>query len=200
MEGHRPYGVISLCGFMGSGKSSVGRELSALLSCNLVDLDSYIENSCGMNIPEIFREKGESAFRDMELAALKSIAAGPIKEDRDSYTLTDGPTRFILSLGGGTLVTPECRRIVRNFTYCIYLRAGIGTLVSNLKDDCAGRPVLSARHDGKAPSEAMLERRICELMSGREPAYVSTAHLCIDIDGKSPREVAEEIADKLTIR
>lgn len=187
---------------MGSGKSSVGRELSALLSCNLVDLDSYIENSCGMNIPEIFREKGESAFRDMELAALKSLASGVRQEDTGSGTTTgrDGSIRFILSLGGGTPVTPECRRIVRDFTYCIYLRAGIGTLVSNLKDDCAGRPVLSAGHGGMAPSEAMLEARICELMAEREPVYVSTAHLCIDIDGKSPREVAGEIADRLTIR
>ena len=118
---------------MGSGKSSVGRELSALLSCPLVDLDSYIEEKEGRTIPEIFASDGEAAFRAMELSALQALFSpcGP------------GLPYMILSLGGGTLTTAQCADLIRSHTYCIYLRADIDTLVRNLRNDTAGRPMLS---------------------------------------------------------
>lgn len=125
--------IISLTGFMGSGKSSVGRELSALLSCPLVDLDSYIEEKEGRTIQEIFASDGEAAFRAMELSALQALFSpcGP------------GLPYMILALGGGTLTTAQCADLIRRHTYCIYLRAGIDTLVRNLRNDTAGRPMLS---------------------------------------------------------
>lgn len=65
--------IISLTGFMGCGKSKVGRELSTLLSCPLIDLDEYIVKSQGKSIPEIFEAIGEAGFRALELQSLKEI-------------------------------------------------------------------------------------------------------------------------------
>lgn len=68
--------IIALTGFMGSGKSSVGRELSTLLGLPVVDLDRYIEQRSGLRIPEIFALSGEPAFRDLETAALSELLFG----------------------------------------------------------------------------------------------------------------------------
>ena len=64
--------IVALTGFMGCGKSSVGRELSTLLGIPVVDLDQYIVERAGKSIPDIFAESGEAGFRDLESAALGS--------------------------------------------------------------------------------------------------------------------------------
>lgn len=124
---------ISLIGFMGCGKSSVGKILASLLpDCHLIDLDTYIEEKQGKNIPEIFNEYGEAAFRRMEREALEEIFSDP-----------DRP-RAILSLGGGTVTSGQCRQLIRRHTDCFYLRATTATLLSNLEGHSEGRPMLSS--------------------------------------------------------
>ncbi len=124
---------ISLIGFMGCGKSSVGKCLAALLpECRLIDLDTYIEEKEGKNIPEIFNEYGEAAFRRMEREALEEI-----------FSATDRP-RTILSLGGGTVTSEPCRQLIRQHTDCFYLRATTDTLLAALKGHSEGRPMLSS--------------------------------------------------------
>lgn len=124
---------ISLIGFMGCGKSSVGKILASLLpDCHLIDLDSYIEEKQGKIIPEIFNEYGEAAFRRMEREALEEIFSDP---DR---------SRAILSLGGGTVTSGQCRQLIRRHTDCFYLRATTDTLLSNLEGHSEGRPMLSS--------------------------------------------------------
>ena len=68
--------IVALTGFMGCGKSSVGRELSVLLDMPLVDLDKYIVDKAGRSIADIFAEQGEKAFRDLESSALKELLIG----------------------------------------------------------------------------------------------------------------------------
>ena len=136
---------ISLIGFMGCGKSSVGKILATLLpEYRLIDLDSYIEEKQGKNITEIFNEYGEAAFRRMEREALEEIFRDP-----------DRP-RAILSLGGGTVTTEECRRLIRQHTDCFYLRATTDTLLDNLEGHSDGRPMLNpvqpARFDASTSS------------------------------------------------
>ena len=124
---------ISLIGFMGCGKSSVGKILATLLpECRLIDLDTYIETKQCRSIPEIFNEYGEAAFRRMERETLEEIFSDP-----------DRP-RAILSLGGGTVTTEECRQLIRQHTDCFYLRATTGTLLANLEGHSEGRPMLSS--------------------------------------------------------
>lgn len=121
-----------MIGFMGCGKSSVGKELAALLpECRLIDLDTYIEEKQGMSIPEIFNEYGEAAFRRMEREALEEI-----------FSDTERP-RAVISLGGGTVTSEECRRLIRQNTECFYLRATTETLLDNLEGHSAGRPMLA---------------------------------------------------------
>ena len=184
--------TISLTGFMGCGKSSVGRRLSELLSCSFVDLDSVIEKREGRTIPEIFASDGETAFRQMEKEALEHILFMP--EIRQCAPLAPSPyagvRKCMLALGGGTVMTPECAEIVQKNTLCIYLRASVDTLVSNLSDESEGRPMLK--------SDSSLRERIEELMNLRSAIYVKTAHIIVDTDGKSIEAITDEIRHLLT--
>ena len=180
--GHR---FIALNGFMGSGKSSVGKLLAAALGCRLIDLDSFIEDKSGRSIPEIFASDGEAAFRNMEREALEQILGSD-----------DGQEKTIVSLGGGTVTTPECAETVKDRMFCIYLRARTGTLLENLRKDFSNRPMLAK--DGSGPRDAeVLRTRIEELMDARGSIYENTAALTVDIDGRNFADIAEELADLL---
>ena len=165
--------IITLTGFMGCGKSSVGRCLSELLCCPFMDLDAVIEESQGRSIPDIFASEGEAAFRQMEVEALSRII--------ETQQLRGN---VVVALGGGAVMTPECAELVRKKTHCIYLRASVDTLVSHLENEAAGRPMLQG---------ASLRSRIEELMALRSSTYEATAHDVIDTDGKTVEEVAAEI-------
>ena len=167
---------------MGCGKSSVGRKLSALLSCSYTDLDTYIEKKQGMSIPEIFDTEGEAAFRKMELKALSEIVESASLEK-------DGNAMHILSLGGGTIMTAECADIIHNQTVCIYIRASVDTLTNHLEKEAEGRPMLKSSTD----RNISLRGRIEELMDARAETYEKTAQIIIDSDGKEVDEIALEI-------
>ena len=190
---------------MGCGKSSVGRKLSELLCCPFIDLDTAIEEQTGRSIPEIFATDGETAFRQMELDALRSIilcstAAGRVQ--KQSLPSSMGPTLcgqrgstvsapsllphnpMVLSLGGGAVMTPECAELVRENTLCIYLRTSVDTLVKRLSDEAAGRPLLQG---------VELRDRIETLMVQRTEIYESTAHQIIETDGFTIEKLAEHI-------
>ncbi len=164
---------------MGSGKSSVGKELASILGCPLLDLDAFIEDKFGESIPDIFSRGGEKLFRELESAALKEVL---------SFCEEDSATTRILSLGGGTPTIEENATLIKEKTVCFYLKAGIDTLVSNLENDSEGRPMLRGMD---------LRQRITSLMSEREDSYRGCASHVIDIDGKPFKEVAEEIASLL---
>ena len=171
--------IISLIGFMGCGKSSVGRRLSELLCCPFMDLDDIIEKESGKSIPEIFETEGENAFRAMEAEMLRATLS--------QFRTTESQSKFtmVLSLGGGTVMNPECAGLVYENTRCIYLRASVDTLVENLKDESSGRPMLR--------SSSSLRDRIEELMALRSSTYESTAHIIIDTDGKAINDIADTI-------
>lgn len=140
---------------MGCGKSSVGRELSRLLSLPFVDLDDYIEERDGRSIRDIFESEGEASFRKMELEALTEIlfqesssepnqdAAGEPGEEspQTDYQQTK---EMILALGGGTLTTPECAELVAERTFCIYLKTSANELFRRLESESATRPMLNS--------------------------------------------------------
>ena len=172
--------IISLTGFMGCGKSSVGRRLSQLLCCPFMDLDAVIEDRCGCTIPEIFAGRGEGEFRRIEKEVLEDIIRNYEKQ-------TPGQS-LILALGGGAVMTPECEKMVHEQTKCIYLRTSVKELVARLTDESAGRPLLAASD---------LKTRIETLMSLRMETYERTAHLIIDTDSKTIDEVGKEIITRM---
>lgn len=169
--------IISLTGFMGSGKSSIGRQLSKLLCCHYMDLDEVIEEKAGKTIKDIFDTEGEAAFRRMELQILHKIL--------DDDCLMRDKENLILSLGGGTVMTPECGTLIHDKTSCIYLRATVDTLVRNLENEISGRPMLNGSDD--------IRLRIETLLAQRAEIYESVAHFHIDTDGKTTESITKEI-------
>lgn len=159
---------------MGCGKSSVGKILATLLpECRLIDLDTYIEEKQGKNIPEIFNEYGEAAFRRMEREALEEIFSDKSRP------------RAILSLGGGTVTSEQCRQLIRQHTDCFYLRATTDTLLDNLEGHSDGRPMLNpvqpARFDASTSSatdeEYNVDNRHSNSLKMSEPVAERVARL-----------------------
>ena len=192
---------------MGCGKSSVGRRLSELLCCPFMDLDLVIEEQVGRSIAEIFASDGEAAFRRIELEALRSIILGNSCESVEKQSVPQPHSKaLVLSLGGGSVMTPECAELVKENTLCIYLRTSVDTLVERLTDEAASRPLLNT---GNQPSnvipstntnvipseveESTLRHRIETLMTRRTSTYEATAHHIIDTDGISVDELAHSI-------
>ena len=156
---------IYLTGFMGSGKSVVGRILAGRLHREFADLDDVIARATGMSIPEIFREKGERAFREMERNVAARYAGG----------------RRVVALGGGTIMDPATRDLLAGSGVLVYLRASLGTLAERLRKERGHRPML----EGETP----VEERIAYLMRERVPVY-ETAEWIVDTDKRSAEEVA----------
>lgn len=165
--------IISLTGFMGCGKSSVGKELSSLLSCPYIDLDSYIESAEGMSVGDIFRTYGEPAFRSMEYKYLKEILIGK-----------SGTPHLILSLGGGTILSEKCADLLKAKTTVIYLQSTAGTLIGRLESQSGTRPLLQGSdwHD-----------KVKEMLEIRTPVYRKYADMTIDTGQRPIRSIAAEI-------
>jgi shikimate kinase len=96
--------VVCLTGFMGSGKSTIGRLLAAQLAWRFADLDAEIESESGLSISQIFAQKGEAVFRDIEHRCLERVLAMASARD----------TRLILALGGGTFTQPRNAALLRD--------------------------------------------------------------------------------------
>ena len=159
--------LITLTGFMGSGKTTVGKVLADFLGCPFYDLDDLVVKKAGKTIPEIFAQDGEPAFRQLEARLLRQTV--------EKY----GENTAVLSLGGGAVTTPASATLLNEKTVCIYLRATLETLMQRLEGQTAGRPL----------ADDALAARLAE----REPLYEKTAHVIVDTDGLSPEEVADEI-------
>jgi shikimate kinase len=154
---------VAIIGYMGSGKTTVGRILARKLDWELVDLDRVIVKEVGCTIPEIFERSGEGYFRDLEHRAL--LAA--LDEGR------------VVACGGGIVVRPENREVLRRVP-TVFLQEDPGILYGRTRG--AGRPL-------RAASREEFERRYLE----RLPFYEEVADLKITVRARPPQEVAEEI-------
>lgn len=163
---------IVLIGFMGCGKSTVGRELHQLLGYPLVDMDAEIEESAGMPITDIFAKEGENGFRARETGLLTTLAA------------PDAPRR-IISTGGGVVVRPENRPLLRKLGYVVWLHAPADVILERTGRH-NHRPLLHAEDPAA---------RIRMLLDERMPWYEETAHLKVDTAGLDCREIAGGILE-----
>ena len=164
---------VILTGFMGSGKTTVGRLLAARLQWSFTDLDDAVELSQGLRVPEIFQQRGESAFRVAEAEAL-----GGLLERK----------RLVISLGGGAAATPAVRTLVANtsMTAVIHLHADFDVLQRR----CARQA-----RDPAANSRPLLEDVAAARLryTERAPFYARLAHTRIDVSAADPGEVVEQI-------
>lgn len=159
---------IILIGFMGSGKTSCGREVAKLSGRDFCDTDELIERQQKMSISNIFEKYGEPYFRELETALVKSLRGKEIG---------------VLSVGGGLAVTEGNGALLKQIGTVIYLRAGIKCLVERLRGDDT-RPLLAG---------GTIEEKITSLMKIRESAYIDASDVIIDTDGFSVEEVAAMI-------
>jgi len=164
---------IILIGFMGCGKSSVGIKLSYRLKRTLIDTDKWIENKEKTTISQIFKTKGEAAFRRMETDCLKE--------------LTETANKQIISVGGGLPVKEENHELLKQLGKVIYLKISPEAVYERLKEDTT-RPLLQVE-DPVA--------RIKELLAYRGPIYEKCADIVIDVSQKSFGEILTQIEESL---
>jgi len=157
---------------MGSGKTTLGRLLARALCLEFVDLDRAVVKKAGKGIPEIFAERGEKHFRALEHEALRESLRGR------------SPT--VVACGGGVVVLPENRSLLRDVT-TVFLREDTDVLYERTRG--TGRPL-------RATSREEFVRRYAE----RLPFYREVADVDVEVGGRQPTEVAEEVLGWLSRR
>jgi len=162
---------IYLVGFMGAGKSSIGRELARRMKRTFIDLDGCLEDSFGMPIDEVFRSRGEGAFRQAERATLERTA---------------GLDNAVIATGGGAFCHPANRDIIHSRGGCsVFLKVPWSVLVERLQADHHGRPKFTGPVAAK------------HLYDSRRPHYEHATCTVVLTGSESPREAAELIADSV---
>lgn len=165
---------ICLIGYMGSGKTTVGRLLADVLSYDFEDTDNMIVEREGRPISDIFAKDGEPYFRRLETDLLNDL-------------YNNGLNGTVLSTGGGLPVDKKNRPILKKIGKVIYLRARAESLYMRLKED-KGRPLLET--DDKL-------KKIREMLAVRGPIYEETADIIIDTDHIDEEQTAEAIVNIL---
>ncbi|MGI6265270.1 MAG: shikimate kinase [Acutalibacteraceae bacterium] len=158
---------VVLCGFMGCGKSTVGRLLAEKTGRSFVDMDAYIEKEAGMTVAAIFERYGEADFRRREREACAALA---------------GQDGLVIAAGGGALTFPENAAALRKTGDIVLMRVTPETVLRRLEGDTT-RPLL-ARPDKEAA--------VRELMAKRQPLYRQAAAFSVDANG-DPASVAAAI-------
>ena len=159
---------IILIGFMGAGKTTVGKEL-AKRGFEFIDTDAYIEQCEKMSISEIFAQKGEAYFRQAETNALKTLLAQE--------------KQFVISCGGGMPLREENRKLLKKLGMVVYLKIRPETVLARLKGDTT-RPLLLGDDSGE---------KVRTLMAQREACYMSDSDCVLNVDQKTPDELARQI-------
>ena len=164
---------IILIGFMGCGKTSVGKRLAESENMEFLDTDEWIEREQQTTISEIFETKGEAAFRNMETECLRQI-----------LEYTGKP--FVLSVGGGLPIREENRKLLLQIGHVVYLKASPEVIYKRLHNDKT-RPLLQ----GMNP-----RGRIMDLMNARKNYYEDAAEYIIHVDDREFSDIIEEIKEK----
>lgn len=164
--------LIVLIGPMGAGKSSIGRQLARQLGCDFVDSDRELEHRTGVDIPVIFEIEGEDGFRRREKAMIEELSESGGR---------------VLATGGGAILDPDTRRILRHRGVVVYLQTSIEEQLRRTRRD-RNRPLLQTGDP---------ETRLRQLMAEREHLYRETAHVVVDTGAGGVPQLAKEIIQAL---
>lgn len=163
---------LILIGPMGAGKTTIGRRLARAFDLPFVDLDERIQADCGASIPLIFDVEGETGFREREHRALADVLAGPV---------------VVLATGGGAILRPENRELMRARGYIVHLDIEQGRQWERLRRD-RSRPLLKTA-DPRA--------RLAELKQVRDPIYRELAHLGCPVGEESAARLTQRLLDQI---
>jgi len=153
--------LVFLVGFMGAGKTTLGKKLATRLQIPFHDLDTYIEINQGKRIATIFEEEGESTFRAIEKQALKAIVA------------KERAFGGIVSLGGGTPCFFDNMDVIKQAGVAVYLKPPVGVTVSRIEGTGDTRPLLANK------TKEELTIYVKDILEKREPFYAE-AHITFD--------------------
>ncbi len=170
---------IVLCGYMGSGKSQVGRLLASKLGLVFFDLDNQIEKNQQKSIKKIFSEKGEIFFRKKENEVLKE--------------LLNAPENFILSLGGGTPCYADNLEILKNNkeVRLIYLKVELNELTKRLFNEKEKRPLISDQESRESLND-FIRKHLFE-----RQYYYLQSDIILDVSGLSIEETVNSLVEQL---
>ncbi|MFR8871893.1 shikimate kinase [Paraclostridium sordellii] len=161
---------IILIGFMGSGKTTIGEKLSLMKNMRFIDLDLEVEKLEKKTINDIFTEKGEQYFRNIESKLL------------EKYCYLDD---VVISTGGGIVEGNDNIEILKNKKNVIWLDGNVDTILNHLRNETHKRP--------KLKDEKNLEEYIKKLLDYRKDKYNKSSNIKIDINGKNIEQVISEI-------
>lgn len=166
--------LLALIGLPGSGKSTVGRQLSRRLGFPFFDSDHVIEQHLGCSIREFFEREGEGRFRDVEETVIDQLSCKP---------------EGVLSTGGGAVLRPANRRLLRERCRVMYLNSSPDELFKRLRHDVS-RPLLQV---------ADPLSRLRDLHHLRDPLYRETAHFVIETGRPSVSTLVNMITMQLEL-
>ncbi|MEJ6950070.1 shikimate kinase [Natronospora cellulosivora (SeqCode)] len=164
--------IISLIGFMGTGKSTVGMELAKRLDYQFIDTDSEIKKEADKEIKDIFADKGEKYFRKIETCVLEKL----LREDTD----------LVLATGGGIVLSSKNRELLARKTEAFLLEASVEEIYKRVKND-KNRPLLDVEDPLLAIEKILMERK----------EYYNYFTKKINTDRYSVAEIVEMILDRL---
>lgn len=167
---------ISLIGFMGTGKTTIGHALAISLNREFLDTDSLIEERVGKPITCIFSEDGEAAFRELEAEVVKSV-------------YRNRPA--VISLGGGALLNPSSSALVKDNSVVVLLRCSVETIISRTSSNKL-RPLLNVGAED-------VEQRVTTLLAERDVMYTAAMDIEIDTSSLSVGEAVSEIIRRLDL-
>lgn len=170
---------ISLIGYRCTGKTTVGRLLTRKLNWDFADADELVCELAGKEIADIFREDGESTFRDLEQQAIAQLVCRK---------------HLVLSVGGGAVMRSVNAAALRAAGIVCWLAASPTEIVARLEND----PVTLKQRPSLTNKSVADE--VAEVLDTRLPVYQACATFKIDTDGKTPDEVANEIHHRVTSR
>ena len=160
---------VFFVGFMGAGKTSVARKLARHAGVASIDMDTYIERVCDRKVKEIFAESGEAGFRAIETDVLRELASG---EPR------------LVSCGGGVVLSPENRAVLKNGGFVVYLKVTAAEAASRISD-VSTRPLFGDLEQAQ------------RVIEGRLPLYEEVADISIDTAGRGTGSIAREAFARL---
>ena len=170
---------IVLTGFMGTGKTTIGKRLASELGLKFVDTDKLIEEEAKLRVSEIFSIYGEGRFREIEKNIIKKLSSGSFGNG------------LVVSTGGGAVIAPENRAAIRSWAKVICLKATADAILKRVKDNEV-RPLLNLKGDDKRAA-------VVRLLKEREEAYrdsdleLDTTDLGVEGAVKIIREFLEHV-------
>lgn len=157
---------------MGVGKTSIARSIQEQFSMEVIDMDQLIEAESGTTIAEIFQEGGEECFRSMETELLRRL-----------HGICAERNRYVISTGGGVVLRPENRSLLRQTGHVIWLRACASVICERVGGD-PGRPLLA---------NACTQEKVEQMLAARHEAYADCAHDTVCTDDLTPDVLARHI-------